>query len=69
MVVLLSSNLSCAQLGEGQSRDLSTLRSPLTSAETNRVTFKRRRRMRGVEAMELTCAHAGTIWHQRAAWH
>jgi hypothetical protein len=41
MVVLLSLNLSCAQLGEGQSRDLTTLRSALMLAETTRVTLKR----------------------------
>jgi hypothetical protein len=41
MVVLLSLNLSCAQLGEGHSSDLTTLRSPLMLAETNRVALKR----------------------------
>jgi hypothetical protein len=40
VVVFLNLNLSCAQPGEGHSRNLTTLRPPLMLAETNRAAFK-----------------------------
>jgi hypothetical protein len=40
VVVFLNLNLSCAQPGEGHSRNLTTLRPPLMLVETNRAAFK-----------------------------